>query len=146
LPSLAGEHEQESRYQGIDDTIVQLSISQASVLIARMNSQEQFRNSAYEDEIHLAERELSAFINAVKELFGSEEAMLSAEDWLDESDLMDSPPRSTIREWRAVTVAASARLACRVTVAPDHRTPAGSSDTKASPILSSNCFRFTLLV
>jgi hypothetical protein len=68
-------------------------------------------------QMHIAERELSAFIRAVTQLFGSEEARLSAEDWLDESELMDSPPLSTSRNWRAVTIAASARLANRLAVA-----------------------------
>jgi hypothetical protein len=71
-------------------------------------------------QMHIAERELSAFIRAVTQLFGSEEARLSAEDWLDESELMDSPPLSTSRNWRAVTIAASARLANRLAVA-QHR-------------------------
>ena len=57
-----------------------------------------------------------------------------------------SPPRSTSRDWRAVTIAASARLANRVTVTL-HRTPlVASTDTKVSPIPSSNCFQSTLLV
>jgi hypothetical protein len=85
-----------------------------------MNSQEQFCNSTYADQIHIAERELSAFIRAVTQLFGPEEAKLSAEEWLDESELMDSPPLSTSRNWRAVTIAASARLASRLAVA-QHR-------------------------
>jgi len=111
-----------------------------------MNSDESFDNSTYVDQIHLAERELASFIGAVKELFGPEQALLSADDWLDESQLMDSPPRSTSRDWRAVTVAASARLASRLTVARDRRALAASTDTKVSPIPSSNCFSFTLLV
>src|SRR5437867_723447 len=36
------------------------------------------------DLMTMAQRELSAFIRAVTELFGSEQARLSAEDWLDE--------------------------------------------------------------
>jgi hypothetical protein len=51
----------------------------------------------------MAERELSAFMLAVTELFGPEQARLSAEDWLDESEQMDSPQRATRRDWRAVT-------------------------------------------
>jgi hypothetical protein len=86
-----------------------------------MDTQETFNNSTYEDQIHLAERELTAFILAVTELFGPEEARLSAEEWVDESDLMDSPPRSISRDWRAVTVAASARLASRLNIALRHR-------------------------
>jgi hypothetical protein len=116
-----------------------------------MNSDESFDTSIYADQMHLADRELASFIGAVTELFGPEEARLSAGDWLDESALVDSPPRSTSRDWRAVTVAASARLAKRLTVARNHRvsllTPsAASTDTKVSPIPSSNCFSFTLLV
>ena len=106
-----------------------------------MNTKESFSYSTYEDQIHMAERELAAFLGAVTELFGPEQARISAEDWLDESESMDSPPRSTSRDWRAVTVAASARLANRLTVAAHHRSPlAASTDTKVSPIPSSNCF------
>ena len=111
-----------------------------------MNSDESFDNSTYADQIHLAERELASFIGAVGKLFGPEQALLSADDWLDESELMDSPPRSTSRDWRAVTVAASARLANRVTVARNRRTPGSPTDPKVSPILSSNCFASALLV
>jgi hypothetical protein len=111
-----------------------------------MHPKEQFSDSTYADQMHLAERELASFIGAVTELFGPEQARLSADDWLDESELMDSPPRSTSRDWRAVTVAASARLANRLTVARDHRTLAASTDTKVSPLPSSNCFASALLV
>lgn len=90
-----------------------------------MNYEEPFCYSTYADQMHVAERELSSFIGAVGELFGPEQAQLSADDWLDESELMDSPPLSTSRDWRAVTIAASARLANRLAVAQhrgsDHR-------------------------
>jgi hypothetical protein len=99
-----------------------------------------------EDQINLAERELLAFIGAVTELFGPEQARLSTEDRLDESELMDGPHGATRKDWRAVTIAASARLANRVTGARDRRTPASSTDPKVSPILSSNCFASALLV
>ena len=79
-----------------------------------MDSKDSFSNSVYDEQTHLAERELSAFIGAVTRLYGPEQARLSAEDWLNESDLMDSPPRSEDRNWRAVTIAASVRLAERV--------------------------------
>jgi len=111
-----------------------------------MDKEESFCNSTCEDQINMAERELSAFIRAVTELFGREQARLSTEDWLDESELMDSPPRATSRDWRAVTVAASARLANQGTLARDHRTLAKATDTKVSPILSSNCFTSALMV
>ena len=111
-----------------------------------MNKDESFDNLTYANQVHLAECELASFIGAVKELFGPEQAPLSADDWLDESELMDCPPRSTSRDWRAVTVAASARLANRVTGTRDLRTPASSTDPKVSPILSSNCFASAVLV
>ena len=76
-----------------------------------MNEHELFSNSIYEEQTHMAERELSSFIFAVTELYGREEVMLSTNDWLDESELMDSPPR-------AVTIAASVRLANRVSFSP----------------------------
>jgi hypothetical protein len=82
-----------------------------------MNECVLFSNSIYQEQTQLAERELSSFIAAVSKLHGPEQARLSAEDWLDESVLIDSPPRSDVRDWRAVTIAASARLASRLHVA-----------------------------
>jgi len=70
------------------------------------------------EQMEMAEREFSAFIRAVKELFGPEQAQLSAVDWLDVSELMDIQPRSTSRDWRAVTIAAAARLANRLNAGP----------------------------
>jgi hypothetical protein len=61
-----------------------------------------------------AERELSAFFNAVTELIGSEQARVSAEDWLQEFETLDSLSQLTRRDWREVTVAASVRLASRL--------------------------------
>jgi hypothetical protein len=61
----------------------------------------------------MAERELSAFFNAVAQLFGSEQAELSAENWLLELIEIDGLPAST-REWRLITAKASTRLASRV--------------------------------
>ena len=71
-------------------------------------------DSLYEEEFLLSERELSSFLAAVAELYGQQQAGLAAEDWLHESALMDGPPRSEARKWRAVTLAAAARLANRV--------------------------------
>ena len=48
-----------------------------------MKTEESFCNSTYEDQFHIVERDLSAFISAVTQLFGPEEAKLSVEDWLD---------------------------------------------------------------
>lgn len=97
-----------------------------------MNPRRQFGDSSCADQMHMAERELSAFIRAVTELYGPEKAKLAAEDWLDESELMDSPPVVTERNWRAVTIAASARLADQLAIGPQLRTLLVSSQRGAS--------------
>ncbi len=61
----------------------------------------------------LAERELSAFFNAITQLFGSEQAEISAEDWLQELIKIDALPTSA-REWQLITAKVSTRLASRV--------------------------------
>ena len=111
-----------------------------------MNTQQSFSKSTCREQILMAERELSAFVSAVTELFGPEQAKLSAHDWLEESELTDSPPRSTSRDWRAVTITASARLANRLTVAIHQRTLVAATDATLSPIPSSNCFAVTFLM
>jgi PAS domain-containing protein len=63
--------------------------------------------------ILMAERELAAFFNAVTDLFGSELAQLSGEDWLKELTAIDALPASA-REWRLITARASTRLASRL--------------------------------
>ena len=70
-------------------------------------------NPGCADLVTMAERELSAFFRAVTELFGSAQAELSAEDWLHELTVIDSPPAST-GDWRRITAKASSRLARRV--------------------------------
>jgi hypothetical protein len=69
------------------------------------------------DLMAMAERELSAFFNAVTQSFGSEQAELSAEDWLRELIEIDGLPAST-REWRLITAKASTRLASRLSASP----------------------------
>jgi hypothetical protein len=86
-----------------------------------MDTKESFSNSICKEQMQMAEREFSAFISAVKELRGPEQAQFSAVDWLDESELIDSQLGSTSRDWRAVTIAASARLANRLNVGPHDR-------------------------
>lgn len=61
----------------------------------------------------MADQELAAFFSAVTELFGSEQARLSAEDWLHELVAVNGLPASA-REWRQITVEVSARLASRM--------------------------------
>jgi hypothetical protein len=65
------------------------------------------------DFMTMAERELSAFFDAVTQSFGSEQAELSAEDWLRELIEVDGLPASA-REWRLITARSSTRLASRV--------------------------------
>jgi hypothetical protein len=96
------------------------------------------------DLIIIAERELGAFIRAVTELFGPEQARLAAEHWVDELELTDALPGPTRRDWGSITVAASAQLARRLNTGMDRPTPyVASTDTKVSPIPSSNCFGLT---
>jgi hypothetical protein len=66
-------------------------------------------NSGCADLMRMAERELSAFFNAVTQLFGSEQADLSAEDWLHELIEIDGLPTSA-REWRLITAKVLTRL------------------------------------
>jgi hypothetical protein len=60
-----------------------------------------------------AEQELTAFFRAVTESFGSEQAKVSADEWLQELMSIDDLPAST-RDWRLVTIRASMRLAARL--------------------------------
>jgi hypothetical protein len=112
-----------------------------------MANKQSFSNSIYAAETHRAECELSAFIGAVTELFGPEQARVSTAVWLEELTLMDRPSRSIERKWRAVTIAAAARLAKRLdTVTHPRICSAASTDTKISPIPSSNCFGSTVML
>jgi hypothetical protein len=72
-----------------------------------------YSNHACPDVTTMAEREFSAFFNAVNQLFGSEQARISAEDWLHELSETDRLPAST-REWRLITSKVSTRLAGRM--------------------------------
>jgi len=67
----------------------------------------------YADVAVMAERELAAFVSAVKKLFGAEQAEHAAEDWLRELDAVSDLPVA-IREWRAITITAARRLAARL--------------------------------
>jgi hypothetical protein len=65
------------------------------------------------DFMTMADRELSAFFNAVSQLFGSEQAERSAAEWLHELSEIDGLP-SSAREWRSVTTRVLSRLASRL--------------------------------
>jgi hypothetical protein len=64
-----------------------------------------------------AERELSAFITAVNNLFGVEQARQAGEDWMEELEQTDFSNAAPFIQWRRVTIAAASRLAGRVNVA-----------------------------
>src|SRR5713101_9799045 len=89
----------------------------------------------------IAEQELEVLPQSGYGVSGPEQARLAAEDWVDELELMDALPGLTRRDWGSVTIAASAQLARRLNTDVDRPTPrAASTDTKVSPIPSSNCF------
>jgi hypothetical protein len=97
------------------------------------------KTGADADLMAIAERELGAFIRAVTELFGPEQARLAADDWINELESMDDLPGPNKRDWGSVTVAALAQLARRLNTEVDGPTQGvASTDTKVSPIPSSN--------
>lgn len=64
--------------------------------------------------VEIAEKELAAFVTAVTELFGSEQSLQAAEDWMEELGQLDWPMGETIPDFRQVTIAAAARLSQRI--------------------------------
>ena len=73
------------------------------------------RNSTCAELLRMAQQELTAFSAAVKEMFGSEQAEISADDWLEELAEISVLP-ATAREWRQITIKASTRLARRMNI------------------------------
>jgi hypothetical protein len=60
-----------------------------------------------------AERELSAFVTAVHQLFGPEQARHAADHWMEELEQTDWISEAQAIDWRAVTTAAAARFVGR---------------------------------
>lgn len=87
-------------------------------------------NDPCPDVAALAERELSAFFDAITQLFGSKQAELGAEDWLRELIEIDGLPAST-REWRLITAKVAARLVSRL--ASPLASPLTASSLSAEP-------------
>jgi hypothetical protein len=58
----------------------------------------------------LAERELSAFVTAVHQLFGADQASQAGDIWIEELERTDWPSEAPIIDWRKVTIAAAGRL------------------------------------
>ncbi len=105
-----------------------------------MNNQESFQSPAYSELVSRTERELGAFISAVTELYGAEQARLSAIDWLDQFESINDVPASTTHDWRLVTVRAAVCLVNRLHVkSPMSNIAAPPTDTNVSAIPSSNC-------
>ena|SRR6185312_11418926 len=64
-----------------------------------------------------AERELGAFMKAMTDSFGPNEARHAAEDWLEELDSRQELPGLSAYDWRSLTIAAASRLATRLNAA-----------------------------
>jgi hypothetical protein len=60
-----------------------------------------------------AERELSAFVAAVDQLFDAEQERMAAKNWIEELERTDWPSGASVIDWRKVTIAAAARLVRR---------------------------------
>jgi hypothetical protein len=78
-----------------------------------LNRPPKISNPDCADFVKMAEQELTAFFQAITKLFGSEQAKLSADDWLQELMTVDGMPAS-IREWREFTAKVATRLAVRL--------------------------------
>lgn len=74
--------------------------------------------SSYACLMGMAERELAAFIAVVTDSYGSEQAMVAAQDWIEELESMDELPGLKSSDWRPITIAAAARLASRLGMRP----------------------------
>ena len=110
-----------------------------------MNKQESFQCPACSELVRKAERELGAFTSAVAELYGAEQARLSAIDWLDQFESLNNLPGSTSHDWRLVTVRATVRLVKRLRVkSPLPNIAAPPTDTNMSAIPSCNTYLQTL--
>ncbi len=68
----------------------------------------------YQEPVSIPERELDGFVSAVSGLLGPDQTTSLREIWLDALASMDAMPDPTSPEWRIVTLAAWARLACRM--------------------------------
>lgn len=64
--------------------------------------------------VEIAEKELAAFVAAVSELFGPEQSLEAAEDWIEELELLEWPTGSARPDFRQVTIAAASRLSQRI--------------------------------
>ena len=64
-------------------------------------------------QLALAERELSAFVTAVRQLFGAEQSWQAGNIWMEELERTDWLGEAPVLDWRNVTIAAAGRLVVR---------------------------------
>jgi hypothetical protein len=57
-----------------------------------------------------AEREMSAFVAAVNQLFDAEQGRKAANNWIRVLERMDWPSKASAIDWRKLTIAAAVRL------------------------------------
>jgi hypothetical protein len=60
-----------------------------------------------------AERELSAFVTAVNQLFDAVHGRKATKHWIEELERTDWPSQASVVDWRKVSIAAAARLVRR---------------------------------
>jgi NAD binding domain of 6-phosphogluconate dehydrogenase len=60
----------------------------------------------------LAEKELKAFVHAVDQLYGADQARRSGLAWIHEMEVMNWPVGEAIPNWRKATTSASTQLCC----------------------------------
>ena len=58
-----------------------------------------------------AEKELSAFVTAVNQLFDAEQGLKAGNNWIEELERTDWPSGASVIDWRKLTIAAAAKLA-----------------------------------
>ncbi len=75
--------------------------------------QEIHRYEKCREQLAAAERELGAFVTAVRTLFGHAEASRAAEDWIELAEHTATPSADQHPNWRRITIAAASRLATR---------------------------------
>ena len=64
--------------------------------------------------IEIAEKELAAFVAAVSELFGPEQSLEAAADWIEELGQLEWSTGNARPDFRQVTIAGASRLSRRI--------------------------------
>lgn len=63
-----------------------------------------------------AERELSAFVIAVNQLFDGDQGLKAANNWIEELERTDLPSEASVIDWRKITIAAATKFVRGVTL------------------------------